>query len=442
MTTSRRILLQSMFAAAGALGVRSLVTGLPIPFLLHPRRAVAAPVPTAVILSTARDGDPLNANCPGSYVTGVSHPPDPRMAPLPVQLGGVTSQAAGPWNQLGKDYPELLGRLCFIHHRCSTVAHTELESLLRLHGAARSSQGNGSEMLPSLLASELAAFTGAKQVEPVSLGTERMSFQGRWLDSQSPSQLKALFSGAISVDQTLLTLRQNTLDAIYSGVKASGSKTQMEYLDRWAMSRGQAQALGSTLGNLMLETADEELVDGSVDQFKAAVALLAVGLNLSSVVTVHVRFGGDNHEDPSLQREADQTVEGVASIGALWSLLSSSLPSLRDRVTFATLNTFGRSLKAQNGRAHNGNHHVMVMFGPTVKPGVYGGLIPVGNDFGASPIDSQTGQASPSGDIRADEKSDETLLAAAATLATAAGVPQSRIALRLPGAKRIVAATL
>ena len=55
--------------------------------------------------------------------------------------------------------------------------------------------------------------------------------------------------------------------------------------------------------------------------------------------------------------------------------------SLTDRVTFATMNVFGRNLNGiakvtdRTGRDHYGNHTVMVMIGKNVKPGVFGGVI-------------------------------------------------------------------
>ena len=55
--------------------------------------------------------------------------------------------------------------------------------------------------------------------------------------------------------------------------------------------------------------------------------------------------------------------------------------SLTERVTFATMNVFGRNLNGiqkvtdRTGRDHYGNHSVMVMIGKNVKPGVIGGVV-------------------------------------------------------------------
>ncbi|MEO1273518.1 MAG: DUF1501 domain-containing protein [Myxococcota bacterium] len=122
------------------------------------------------------------------------------------------------------------------------------------------------------------------------------------------------------------------------------------------------------------------------------------------------------------------------------SIWASGLESagLTDQVTVANLNVFGRTLskKGTEGRDHNLNHHVMMISGAHVSPGVFGGLEPVGNDFGATPINSATGQGSDGGDIPREE----TLESAAKTLARTIGVPQSRIEERIQGGKIIQAA--
>jgi hypothetical protein len=77
-----------------------------------------------------------------------------------------------------------------------------------------------------------------------------------------------------------------------------------------------------------------------------------------------------------------------------------------------SLNVFGRTLGpgTTDGRDHNGNHQVSITIGRPFLGGVVGGVAPVansgvaaGSDYGALPIDSKTGRASPSGDISAVE---------------------------------------
>ena len=140
--------------------------------------------------------------------------------------------------------------------------------------------------------------------------------------------------------------------------------------------RALAEQLGTTLNAI---TADD--VNG---QALAAAALFSA--NVTPVVTIHIGFGGDNHTDANLQAEADQHVSGVRGIqqvmNALGTLTDAMGVSLTERVTFATMNVFGRNLSGiqkvidRTGRDHYGNHSVMVMIGKNVKPGVIGGVIP------------------------------------------------------------------
>ena len=106
-------------------------------------------------------------------------------------------------------------------------------------------------------------------------------------------------------------------------------------------------------------------------------------------------------------KESDQTVSGVQSIVSLLQQLQSA--GLQDKVTFMTLNVFGRTLAtnggattmATNGRTHNQNHQVSITIGKAFKGGVIGSCVPLHSDYGASAIDSQSGAGSASGNIAA-----------------------------------------
>jgi hypothetical protein len=104
---------------------------------------------------------------------------------------------------------------------------------------------------------------------------------------------------------------------------------------------------------------------------------------------------------------------------------------LSDKVTFATLNVFGRNLngiakvESRSGRDHYGNHSVMMMIGKNVKPGVVGGVAKASSGaYVASDIDSASGTAVMGGDIPAAQ----THVAAARTLGAALGVPDEMLA--------------
>ena len=76
MQTGRRKLLKGAILGAGLVGLRCLATGLPKSWLLGDRIAHAADLsPQFLILATSGQGDPLNANAPGSFVQGAENSP-------------------------------------------------------------------------------------------------------------------------------------------------------------------------------------------------------------------------------------------------------------------------------------------------------------------------------------------------------------------------------
>ena len=185
--------------------------------------------------------------------------------------------------------------------------------------------------------------------------------------------------------------------------KADGSNIQKQFLDKLATSQTQVRGLAEQLGT----TLDAITSDDVNGQALAAAALFQA--NVTPVVTVRIAFGGDNHTDAALQAEADQHVSGVAGIQTMMNAMATA--GLADKVTFATMNVFGRNLSGiakvdgRTGRDHYGNHSVMVLIGKNVRPGVYGGVIPSGTSgaFAAGDIDSATGAQATGGDITAAE---------------------------------------
>jgi len=427
MNCSRRRVLEGLFVAGG-LGLRAVATGLPLGFLLGERRAAAASPLDAqfLILATSAAGDPFNANCPGSYVPRADNNPHPELAPTQVRLGTATARAAQCWASL----PEALrARLCFFHHRTDTNAHPEHGKVMALHGAAKLPSGNGQEMIPSVFASELAHTLGTIQVEPMPLGKELITYEGRALNNIDPLSLKGLFERPDNPLSSLADLRDQSLDALNEELKANGTRAQRQFLERFALGREQARQLGDDLAALLQRLpVDPEEKNGAADQVLAAVALIK--LKVAPVVTIHLPFGGDNHGDSELGIEREQTLASVAALGELWTALNAH--GLQDRVTFASLNVFGRSLdrNGSGGRNHNQNHHVMALFGKHIAPGVIGGVESTNNGFSALPIDSKTGLGSQSGDISPGA----SLAAAARTLGHTLGMPQDRLDFRMgPG---------
>ncbi len=433
MNSTRRRLLHAAVFGAGYVGLRSLASGLPIPFLTSGvARAATGPTPNFLILAVANSGDPFNANTPGAYVAGTDHAPDPLLASATVQLGTAAAPGAKRWSQLPAD---LRSRMSFIHHQTYANAHPEFGRVQNLFGAAKASTGNGQEMLASLVAQENAAALGTIQTEPVPLGGEGITFQNRPLTNIRTSDLQSLFASPEDLAATLQTLRDRELDAMYAGLKQGGTRFQRAFLDRYALGRDQARQLGDRLAGLLTRLPLEPgAANSPADQILTAVALIT--LKVSPTITIHLPFGGDNHKDDDLSRETTETLASIANIEFLWNELGAA--GLQDSVSFAVLNVFGRTLtrNATGGRDHNGKHHAMLMFGPRVRGSVIGGIAPEGNDFAAVAFDSQTGAPNPNGDVQPLG----SLESAARTLGTAVGVPADVLDHRLQGGKVITAA--
>src|SRR5450432_524109 len=412
----RRALLEGLFGA-GWLGLRSLATGVPVALLANPRRALAADDPACfsqpnaqyLILSTSGSGDPLNANVPGTYAfPTIAHSLDPLMAKTSFKLGSATVEAAAPWSTLPQP---LLDRTTFFHHTTLTNNHANQPKVMRLMGATRRQ-----EMLVSFFAAQRTPCLGTVQHEPVVVGAsgsgEFLSYQGRVLPALSPSALRDTLANPAGPLGTLQALRDADLDRLNAVFKAHGTAAQRTYLDRLAQTQGEARGISQVL----LENLTAITGNDPTNQVLAAVTLIK--MNVTPVVSMHIPFGGDNHTDTDLAGETKQTVAATATMALLFQKLTEL--GLQDKVTFAAMNVFGRTLakKGTTGRDHLANHHATVMFGKGLKGGVVGGLVPQAGDFAAMPIVSATG----AGDLGGDIIFNDTLGAMGKTLGTALGV--------------------
>ena len=437
----RRDLLKSALAGSGLWALRAAAVGLPLAFVRNPTAFAAdacAPAmltdpraPDFLIMSLGPSGDPLNANCPGSYVTGVQNNANEAMTPTNFALGGYSTRAARPWSTLPA---AMRSRMAFVHNRTGAIGHNQFMTVTRCFGAVKNADGRGEESLPGAIALETAAALGTIQSEPVALSSAPVTVRGVPVQMFKPSGLLALFQPQTSAISNLSGLRDQTVDALSAQLRTSGTKAQKRFLDRYVAGRSQARALGDCLGTLLDEL---PLVagqaDGARDQVLTAIALFK--LNVTPAVTITIPYGGDNHRDPELTNEMNQTVAGVQALDYLWTKISEY--GMADRVTYASLNTFGRTLKTVGeGRSHNQQHHVMTIIGRRVRGGVYGGVAQSGNDFAATAIDSVSGASRPTADIPADE----TLQGAAKTLSAAVGLASERIDTRINGGKVISAA--
>ena len=445
--TRREGLLAGLFGT-GTIGLRAMATGLPAWYLLNPRRATAQDLQCAIsakenlqylILSASSNGDPLNCNVPGTYeAADVIHPTQTSVEQVPIQLGGKTYGAALPWAEntvqsptdvamgvatpaTGQLAPGVLARTAFFHHRTGTTVHGNQPEVMKLLGDM-----SGGEIVVSSYAKHLSTCFGTVQAAPIALGargnsSELISFAGRTMPSITPTQLKQLLTGSRNDPLvSLRTVRDQSLNQLLSMAKRDASPIQMQFLDRLATSRTQVRSLADQLATT-LNAITQDNVQG---QALAAAALFAA--NVTPVVTMRIAFGGDNHTDVNLQAEADQHVTGVQGIQQVLTALAGL--NLTDRVTFATMNVFGRNLNgiakvtSRGGRDHYGNHSVMVVIGKNVKPGVYGGLVAATNGtYSAGDIDSATGAQSTGGDIPAAKSH----ASAVRTLGAALGIPAS-----------------
>ncbi len=432
MTLSRRQALLSTLAGVGGLGLRALATGLPMSFLLNPARALADGLPACgtkakaqyFILNTSGQGDPINANVPGCYLDpNITHSADPAMAATALSLGSQRVTAAKPWSTLPQ---AVLDRTSFWHLKTNTPVHPKEPDVLALMGAIRPG-----EMFPSLLAKQLAACLGTVQAQPMTLGatspSEGLSFNGGALPILPPLSLKATLLTPAGPLGDLQQLRDTTLNQLSDLLRTTATKAQRSYLDSLITSQSQVRGVKQSL----LSALDSIIDNSPASQLTAAVALIQ--MNVTPVVAIHIPFGGDNHSDPSLSTETAQTVDGVATIGSLMTLLGQA--GLQDQVTFITLNVFGRTLGPTNtdGRQHNPNHQVSIAIGKPFRPGVVGGVAPVDGDYGAVGIDSASGTASASGDVSPID----SLASFGKTVMAAVGVDQAAIDAAIPAGKVI-----
>ena len=411
---TRRNTLLGTLLGAGAVGLRSLATGIPASILLDPRKALANPpsCPTApttsaqfVIFNTSGGGDPIGCNAPGTYISPPNGAPPIVHASLPtasVSLGGQQYTAAAGWSTLASTTVSgapLGQRMQFWHIMTNTPVHPKEPNVLELMGLSPQN-----EMLPSLLAKALAPALNTIQSQPVALGTEALSYNGQTLPIIPPSALKDTLANPGGALTNLQSVRDQTLNQVYALYKNTGATaTQQAFVDQFVTSQSQLRCLQIALQQDAINLAS--LQDDANSQVIAAVALIR--MNIAPVISVHIPFGADNHNDPNLATEASETTAGFATLQTLLSQLTAA--NLQDKVTFMSLNVFGRTLAinsgpldpASNGRNHNPNLQTSLVFGKPFVGGVIGGITNVGSDYGCTNISSTSGAGGSSGDIKA-----------------------------------------
>lgn len=423
MSQTRREVLRHGLLGAGWVGLRAVATGLPIGLLLDPQRAEAlatsgSPKARFLVLSLSTCGDPLNANVPGSYsAADIVHPSDPRLAATTLSIAGRKHQGARAWQQLGQ---KLLDRTVFFHHATLKTSHPSLPELLRVSGELESA--------PMLFAKELGPKLQTVSAEPLLIGVDEVVTVGdRRLGSVRPTELRDALLGPGSPLPQLTSLREETLQRLTYLRKRTGSAAIGRVLDAQALSAKQAAQLGERLlADLRAIRSDQ--ADGQV-----LAAAVAARLGMSPVLAIHIPFGGDNHFDSGLVKEAEETSSGVGHIANLWSKLGSY--GMADRVCFAHFSVFGRTLRryGMQGRDHWPLHNAAILQGAPFRGGVVGGLIAQEGDYGAVAIDSKTGQGQPAGDI-AIADGQKSLLR---TLGEGLGIGAQVLTAQLPDSKAV-----
>ncbi len=397
MISRRNALVTSLFGA-GAIGLRALATGLPVSLLLNPRKALAdAPAacnnPKAqfIIFCTSGSGDPINANVPGTYVDkNITHSLDPAMAATELTIRGQKYTAAAPWATLGG----VLDRTQFWHVMTNTPVHPKQPEVMKLMHVTK-----GDDMLPSILARQLAPCLGTIQSQPLCLGatspSEGLSYGGQALPIVPALALKATLANPAGPLTNLQGLRDQTLTQLSDVYRKDASTAQKAYIDSLMTTQQQVRNINQKLLDSLASIKD----NSAASQITAALALIQ--MKVTPVISIHIPFGGDNHHDPLLANETTQTVSGVATIKSLMDQLTAA--GLQDQVSFVSLNVFGRTLgpASTDGRQHNPNHQASIVIGKPFAGGVVGGIGPVASDFGALPIDSKTGKGGAGGDIAA-----------------------------------------
>jgi hypothetical protein len=416
---NRRHLLQASLAGAGLIGLRAMATGLPISFLLNPKSVRAddacSQAAQSLILSMSANGDALNCNVPGTYdlpstfaAGTVNHadPADMSMTATQLTIGGKKWTAAKPWSTLPQN---VLDRTVFFHHSTGTANHGELGRVLQLFGSLRRGQ-----WLPSYFAKTLRSCFDTVQPQPVTIGGEQLSFEGQYLPKLAPTGLKAVLAAPQDLAAKLQSLRDDTLSKLNQVLKENRAQTTAEraYLDNMALSQTDLRTMISQVAS-DLSTIQS---DDAANQVTAAALLIK--MNVSPVVTIHLPFSGDNHSDANFGNEASQTAASVNNIKTLMSKLKSY--GLDDKVTFATLNVFGRTFDSLNGRGHNASHSVALMIGKGFKGSVVGGIVPGGH---AADIDPKTGAGVDGGDLAASD----SLASVAKTLGRGIGLTDAQL---------------
>ena len=423
---NRREALMLALASGGGIGLRSLLTGLPIHFLT--RRSMANTGGKFLVYAARRAGDPVNCNVPGTYKAGYDHA-DEYSTPVNMRIGNQTHQAAPVWDTLRAGIKSSAN---FFHLRSRTNSHNELDSVMKVFGAIDAIEGRGSEMLPSVIAHEMSKLLGTQLTSPLALGGI-LSYKGRNQQVYRPTNIKSLFPSNMSnAVVNARRFRDQQIDLIYRDLKSNGTPAQKRFIDNHIVSGSRARQLGNQLA------AELESINGNGanDTMRTAAALIA--LKVAPVVSLELDFGGDNHGDSQLANEVRRHESGITAINELYDALSGY--GIADQTIFSMLNVFGRTPQrnSRGGRDHWGPQSIMFSFGAGVRGGMIGDIARGGrrNRFEALGINSDTGLTQ-----NPDIDPNFTLHSAAKSLIAATGIEENKVNEMVNGGKIVKAYT-
>jgi hypothetical protein len=235
----------------------------------------------------------------------------------------------------------------------------------------------------------------------------------------------------------LQAMRDADLNSLHDLFQSEGTAAQRAFLDNYATSQSDTRKISQDLLSGLSSITD----NSPASQVKAAIILIQ--MKVSPIISIHIPFGGDNHQDADLGNETLATNAALVTINNMFSQLSAA--NLQDQVTFANMNVFGRTLSYHNrqrtGRDHLANHHCTIIVGKAIRGGVIGGVVANGNsdgsnDYTATNINSVSGAGGSGGDIQVTD----TLASVGQTLAVAVGTDPAFIADRFTSGTVIQAA--
>ncbi len=449
--TRRRLLGHASRSALG-LSMRSVITGLPVSFLLT-GDAVAAPNPARIaILSSSGSGEPLNVYGPGTYAPELAsvceHPRPEEVDPAEVGsvvVNGVTLsvedlsesaevQLSGERVRMARCFealsPEMRAHMVWFNYRTRANIHPQYRSVLTSYGDVHNALGRGAEEIPAAIAQEMAAILGTTTSAPFVLGGGSFSSGGSPLASYSPMKVKTLANSvgrSMGGPEQFGALYDHFIDQTYGKVKREGTAQQKRFLDQYASSKQQASAFGDQLGQML-----EGIVDDTIES-QLRTAVMIAKLRLSPVVVTNYSFGHDNHSDFDLSFEAGETLKMIKALDTYWKVANEM--GVVDDTLYATVDVFGRTPKrgSKGGRGHYGSFTSGLIVGTHLEGGVIGGIDASGGKAVASGINSTTG-SSESPDVAPED----TLNAYYRTLMGLVGVPPERREVRIPKGKEVL----